>query len=244
MKIRFLGSSDMGGIPTHNCYCSICNEYREAGRVNTATCAYIEHQGEIILLDTGYETLSTHFDTQTICAVLLTHFHADHAVGLLRLRYSNDIIVCHHPEDELGFGDLFKYPKAIEYVMNTPYESFIIGGLTITPVPLYHSKRSHGYIIDDGSYKIGYLTDCSGINPRSMKFLRQANLDECYIDACFAPNYTNGNHLNYEEATLLLDQIGAKNSWCMHGSHFTRAYIKDHNITLKYPYIEPWDTAD
>ncbi|MEA3451509.1 MAG: hypothetical protein U9Q83_06350 [Bacteroidota bacterium] len=33
---------------------------------------------------------------------MLTHFHPDHALGLLRLRYSSDKIDCYHPKDKNG----------------------------------------------------------------------------------------------------------------------------------------------
>ncbi|WP_044416686.1 MBL fold metallo-hydrolase [Halarcobacter anaerophilus] len=38
---------------------------------------------------------------KTIKAVFLTHFHADHTLGLLKLRYGVDKVVCYHPEDKM-----------------------------------------------------------------------------------------------------------------------------------------------
>jgi phosphoribosyl 1,2-cyclic phosphate phosphodiesterase len=239
IQIKFLGTADSGGIPSHNCKCQICQEYRKANKINLSTCAYIENKNnEIILLDAGIENIATLFDGRKIRAVFLTHFHPDHALGLLRLRYSNDEIICYHPEDKVGFADLFKHKKAIKYIQNTPFKPIYIDELIFIPVPLKHSKNTTGYVIKSPDKTIAYLTDCAGIEKESMDFLLSLNIDECYIDACLAPNYKNGNHLNYEEATIILDKIRAKKSHFIHCCHFTLDYIKKNSVKLKYQYID------
>ena len=240
MQIKFLGTSDSGGIPSHNCECTICEEYRALNKINLATCAYIKCKNdEIILLDAGIEAISNIFDKKKIAAIFLTHFHPDHVLGLLRLRYSKDIIPCYHPKDEKGFSDLFKHKKSIDYKENFPFIPIYVNNISFTPLPLQHSKNTTGYLIESENKKIAYLSDCAGIDQKVLKFLKTKNVDECYIDACLAPGFNNGNHLNFEEAADILDQIGAKSSHLIHTSHYTLEYIKKNHITLRYDYIFP-----
>jgi len=240
MKFNFLGTADSGGIPSHNCQCGICTSYREKNQKNLSTCAYIECQnGEIILIDAGIEAIASLFDGKKIAAVFITHFHPDHALGLLRLRYSADKIPCYHPKDAMGFSDLFKYPKAIHYIENKPFEAIKIHEFTFIPIPLMHSKNTTGYILQDEHQTIAYLSDCAGINGESLAFLKRMAIDICYIDACLTPQDTSKNHLDYESAALILDAIHAKKSYFIHASHATLNTILQQNIVLNYAYIEP-----
>lgn len=238
MKLKFLGSSDSAGIPVHNCECQICNEYRSKNMQNLSTCASIEIEDKVILIDAGIESISNIFDKREISAIFLTHFHADHCMGLLRLRHSADKISCFHPKDELGFSDLFKHKHSISYIELEPYSHTIVNGVKFTTIPLKHSKNTFGYLIEYNNIKIAYLTDCSGISKESIRYLKLHSLDYLFIDACYDERKETGNHLNYVQASSIIDEFEVDNASLIHISHNTAEYIKNNNISLKYKYIE------
>lgn len=238
MQFSFLGSSDSAGIPVHNCPCEVCKNHRELKIQNLSTCAYIKIDDSIILLDAGIEDISTRFDGNKIEAVVLTHFHADHCLGLLKLRHSNDKINCFHPKDENGFSDLFKHKHSICYNKIKQFETIKIKDISFTSIPLKHSKNTFGYLIEYKNRTIAYLTDCWGICDESLELLKQKDIDYAFIDACYDERKVEGNHLNYLQASEVLDKIGVKEGYLMHISHTTQEYILQNNIKLKYPYVE------
>ena len=244
MKLNFLGSSDSAGIPVHNCDCSVCSNYRKRGIKNLSTSAYLEFGSSVILLDAGIENISNIFDGKNIEAILLTHFHADHCLGLLRLRHSKDRINCFHPEDKEGFSDLFKHNHSLSFCEISAFQRMSLNKLLITSIPLKHSKNTLGYYIEYKNKTIVYLTDCFGLKEKSFKFLKNKKIDYAFIDACYDERKIKGNHLNYLQASKILDDLKVKNGYLMHISHTTQEYIEKNSVKLKYNYIKPGDSFD
>lgn len=208
------------------------------GSINLSTSAYLEYENSIILLDAGVENISNLFDGKRIKAVVLTHFHADHCLGLLRLRHSQDSINCFHPKDKFGFYDLFKHQHSILYKQVDEFQEFEIDKLKFTSLPLKHSKNTLGYLIEVNNIKIAYLTDCFDIDKRVKEYLKAKKCDYTFIDACYDERRVEGNHLNYLQASEILDEIETKEGFLMHISHTTKEYIKKNNVKLKYSYVD------
>lgn len=237
MKFEFLGTSDTGGIPLHNCVCEICEEARKSGVSNRSTSAYLElDDGSVILFDAGYDLLCERFNTTKIRAVFLTHFHADHCLGLIRLRKSASQICCYIPADTNGFGDLFTHKDSIEYVVLEPFDEVVMEGVKITAVPLLHSKPTLGYMLTCKNV-VAYLTDCASIPETSLSFLQAHDIDHLFLDACYEPNYASTKHLNWESASEIIDEISPKNGYLIHASCKTLLPLKKSGKSLKYPYI-------
>ena len=239
MKFEFLGTADTGGIPLHQCHCAICEEARVKGVSNRSTSAYLTlDNGSVILFDAGYDLLCERFNTTKIRAVFLTHFHADHCLGLLRLRKSVDSITCYIPNDEHGFGDLFLHKDSIDYLVLEPFSSIEIEGVKIVAVPLFHSKPTQGYVIFTCKGIVAYLTDCESIPEASLAYLKAQNIDHLFIDAAYTPWFESKKHLNWESAGAYIDAVSPKKGYLIHASCKTLLPLHVKKIRLKYPYIE------
>ncbi|WP_041959517.1 MBL fold metallo-hydrolase [Sulfurospirillum arsenophilum] len=239
MKFEFLGTADTGGIPLHQCHCAICEEARLNGINNRSTSAYLElDDGSVILFDAGDDLLSEKFNTTRIRAVFLTHFHADHCLGLIRLRKSVDTITCYIPDDIQGFGDLFIHKDSMEYHVLQPFESIEIAGIKIVAVPLLHSKLTHGYVIFTCKGVVAYLTDCASIPLESLAYLQSQTIDHLFIDAAYTPWFESKKHLNWESAGEYIERIKPKNGYLIHASCKTLLPLHEKKIRSKYPYID------
>jgi phosphoribosyl 1,2-cyclic phosphate phosphodiesterase len=239
VKFEFLGTSDTGGIPLHLCGCEVCEEARAKGTNNRSTSAYLElEDGSVILFDAGDDRLMERFNTTPIRAVFLTHFHADHCLGLIRLRKSASNITCYIPDDPNGFGDLFTHKDSINYETLQPRQSVEIQGVKISAVALIHSKPTLGYVIQTAKSSVAYLTDCGDIASDMIAFLREQKITHLFIDACYEPKLISKKHCTCESASALIQQIAPQNGYLIHASCKTLMPIRERKLVLEYPYID------
>lgn len=237
MTFEFLGTSDTGGIPLVGCHCFVCEQARLQGVQNRSTSAFLTlHDGSVILFDAGYDALSERFNTTPIRAIFLTHFHADHCLGLIRLRKSPTPIVCYIPDDAEGFGDLFVHKDNIEYRVLKPFENVSIEGVDVVCVPLNHSKPTYGYVLTCKA-RVAYLTDCESVPQESLHFLKEQKIDHLFLDACYTPEFNAKKHLNWESASVIIKEINPKNGYLIHASCKTLLPLHVKKIRLEYPYI-------
>lgn len=237
IKLKFIGTADTAGMPVYGCNCAACKMYRTGNRTNGPSCAYIDFGEDIIFIDSGSDALLKIREGRRFIAQFLTHFHADHAYGLLRARHMSLCVPCYHPEDDRGFADLLTRPHGFRFIKNRPFESVTIQNIEFTPVPLVHTRPTHGYVIKTPVKSIAYLTDCSDIEKPSFEFLKEQRLDAVFIDASYDTAYDEGKHLNFDKANRMIDKIGAKEGFLIHQSHYSLSYVLTHKIELKYPYI-------
>ncbi|MGV8843748.1 MAG: MBL fold metallo-hydrolase [Pseudomonas sp.] len=174
MRLTLLGSGDAGQVPVYNCACVACAAARfDPQRRRGPCCALIECGEQRWLIDAGLTDLTERFAPHSLSGILQTHYHADHAQGLLHLRWGQGLrIAVHGPADPEGFADLFKHPGILDF--SQPFSAFERrqwGSLSVTAVALNHSKPTFGYLLEE------HGNAAPGLPPLSAEHARSAALD-------------------------------------------------------------------
>ena len=93
MRVRFLGTSTSYGVPVIGCRCATCTSTDPRNKRTRASVFVESDEGVRLLIDSGPEVrmqaLREHITR--IDAVLFTHAHADHILGLDDLRSFNTL---------------------------------------------------------------------------------------------------------------------------------------------------------
>jgi len=209
------------------CDCAVClSTDRRNNRLRPGVM--IEQGGSVVLIDTSTDLRqqALRFGVERVDAVLYTHAHADHVLGLDELRVFNfrqgGAIPCYgSPPTLTAIREMFSYvfavadrggarPRLELHPVEGPFEA--LPGLAVTPVPLMH-----GYLAIFG-YRIGrfaYLTDCNQIPESSFALLE--DLDVLVLDALrYRPHPA---HFSIEQALVAASRIGAGMSYFTHLTH-------------------------
>jgi phosphoribosyl 1,2-cyclic phosphate phosphodiesterase len=132
LEIVFLGSGTSHGIPMIGCRCAVCTSDDPRDRRNRASVAVRlpkggATRGRVILIDAGPELRlsAVAMGLERVDAVLFTHAHADHIMGLDDIRRYNDIsrgmIPCYGDAETLAtLGRVFGYAVRSTDIPNRP----------------------------------------------------------------------------------------------------------------------------
>lgn len=187
MRVTLLGTGDAAGLPVWGCRCPACEAARRGTGPRRGPCsALVETAGLRLLIDGGVPDLADRFPPDTLDAILLTHFHADHVLGLTRLRWGVDAgidVFC--PPDPEGYGDLLAHPGALTFRAVEALRALDIRDVRIWPVPLVHSRPCFGWLIACHGRRLAYLTDTAGLPAISVSAVRGADL--AVLDCSFPP---------------------------------------------------------
>jgi phosphoribosyl 1,2-cyclic phosphate phosphodiesterase len=181
--VTFLGTGTSHGVPMIGCACATCQSADPRDKRWRPSIHIELADGTSVLVDTAPDlrAQALAFGIRRIDAVLFTHSHADHVLGLDDLRAFNRlqraVIPCY--ADERTLTDLrrvFAYvfhpdgegggiPKISLTMIGGP---LCIGRQEFVPVPLWHGRR---LILGFRVGRFAYLTDCSGIPDSSWPLL-------------------------------------------------------------------------
>jgi len=228
MRVTFLGSGTSHGVPMIGCDCATCRSADPRDQRWRPSIYVALDDGTRVLIDTATDlrAQALRFDVRRVDAILFTHSHADHIMGLDEVRRYNVLqrraIPCYG--DAATIADLrrvFRYvfddrtprgggvPSLETIVIDGPV---VLGGQTIVPVPLEHgTRRILGYRV--GTF--AYLTDCSRIPDESWPLLD--GLETVVLDAL--RDRPHPTHFTLAEAVEAATRIGARETYFTHICH-------------------------
>lgn len=233
MRLTFLGTGGVWAAPVHGCTCPACNTARaDPSRARAPASALLEVAGLRLLIDAGRTDLADRFPPGSLDAVLLTHFHADHCLGLTLMRWSLAEplpVLC--PHDPRGYDDLTKHPGRLRFQTCAAGNTFCIGPITVTPVALIHSRPTLGWVIEHGAERIAYLSDTRGLPEETFAVLDTAPLDLVILDCAYPPGSPDPRgHNDLDEANAIIAQLAPKQARLTHVNHVLDQYLSASGI--------------
>lgn len=236
MRLTLLGTGDARQVPVYNCSCAACASARQTpARRRGPCCALIECDAQRWLIDSGLTDLTERFPPHSLSGILQTHYHADHAQGLLHLRWGQGLIIpVHGPDDPEGLADLYKHPGILDFSQPfAPFERRQLGELSVTALPLNHSKLTFGYLLEGDGRCIAYLTDTLGVPDASAEVMRQQPLDLLVLDCSTAPQpIAPRNHNDLTRALEVVEQLQPRQTVLTHIGHSFDAWLLDNPSAL------------
>lgn len=227
-KVTFLGTGTSHGVPMIGCTCAVCQSGDRRDQRTRPSIHVDVEGGPSVLVDTSTDLRQqalAHRLTR-VDAILYTHSHADHVMGLDDVRRFNvlqgeaipayaDTATCadlrrtfHYvfePPREKGGG----IPRIVLYAIDGPFD---IGAIKVRPVPLWHGSRA---ILGFRFGSFAYLTDCNRLPDEAWPLL--AGLDVLVLDALrHRPHPT---HFSVDEAVAAAARIRPARTYFTHICH-------------------------
>lgn len=223
LTITFIGTGAVYASPVFGCECLACvRAKKDPSYKRQPASIMVSTPHKNILIDAGHPNLVDIVEKYAIDTILLTHYHPDHVQGLLHLRWGHESkkITIISPDDPLGFADLYKNHGILDFSQRTQdFKAFSVHGVLFTPLPLRHSKLTHGYLVDYQENAVVYMTDTVGISKEAVEFLNNYMLNALIIDCTFSPEETAKNHNNLTHVLEVADKLGNPATYLTHIGH-------------------------
>jgi phosphoribosyl 1,2-cyclic phosphate phosphodiesterase len=227
LQVTFLGTGTSHGVPMIGCDCAVCRS-ADPRDARLRPSIVVRRGSTAVLVDAGPDlrTQALRHDLRRLDAILFTHGHADHILGMDDVRRFNALMKGSMP----CYGDaptLADIRRTFHYVFDpaTPKGGglpaldlraidgpFQVGDISVQPIPLWHGPRPIlGFRFD----RFAYLTDCNRIADEAWPLLD--GLDTVVIDAL--REQPHPTHFSHDEAVEAARRIAASHTFFTHMCH-------------------------
>ncbi len=227
IRITVLGSGTSVGVPTIGCHCAVCTSSDPRDQ-RLRPSVMVSFGGRNVLIDTtpDFRTQALRARIGRLDAVVFTHAHADHLMGLDDVRPFNfrqkERIPIYASEGTLAavrrcFPYIFDGEKKESNVPKLDAREidgapFDVCGLEFLPVPVLHGSQTiYGFRFGGAAY----LTDHSEIPESSLEML--SGLEVLFLDALrYRPHPT---HSTVEQSMATVERVKPRRTFFTHICH-------------------------
>lgn len=214
------------GVPTLACHCAVCESTDPLDK-RTRPSVLLAYGGRNVVIDTtpDFRFQAIRVRLERLDAVLYTHGHADHILGLDDIRPYNlkqrGAVPLYGSADTLatlrrqfsyifdGAPSVSSLPGVELHTIDGPFDLF---GAKIVPVPAIHGPTS---VLGFRFGRAAYLTDFSQIPDESKRLL--IDLDDLILDALrYVPHPM---HSTVDQSLALVDELKPRRAWFTHICH-------------------------
>jgi phosphoribosyl 1,2-cyclic phosphate phosphodiesterase len=227
-RVTFLGTGTSSGVPMIGCTCEVCRS-TDPRDTRLRPSIYVDVPGHAsILIDTtpDFRQQALTAGIARVDAILFTHSHADHILGLDDIRRFNWIqggpVACyaaattwndirrtfHYAFDgvtRMGGG----IPRIDPHVVDGPFR---VNDVRVVPVPVWHGDAP---ILGFRFGSFAYLTDCNRLDEAAWALVE--GVETLVIDALRDKPHTT--HFTVAEALDVIARIKPRRAYMTHVSH-------------------------
>jgi phosphoribosyl 1,2-cyclic phosphate phosphodiesterase len=237
MTLKFLGTGTSTGVPILVCQCAVCTSSDPHDK-RTRPSILLEYDGRVVVIDTtpDFRAQALREKLTRLDAVVYTHWHVDHILGLddTRVFYFRQKVpipiyaearcmatiratFSYIFEGTYAFGGVGKLDP---HLIEGPFD---LWGLHMTPVTVMHGDAP---ILGFRFRDVAYATDVSEIPESSMPLLE--DLDLLILDCLrHKPHPT---HMSVNQAVAVVERLKPRRALFTHMAH--ELGHKETNATL------------